>query len=228
MRAWHCLLLLAAAQPAFAGEPEPPYYGPQKSFWEGGYGYRDKVEHDGTLRVDAFARGDHALDIAMYRAAELARASGAEYVQLLGASGGSFRIDYSATVYLKPAADPAPPTLCRSKRRGSCYTAEVAELLRVLGGPNGAQPGVPVIDHYDEHGRAVTVSGFGIAAAGSAPRRLVAPSPPPRYLPPAPPADARMSRSASAVVSTATQARALKAQAGVRGREPQQGWTISD
>lgn len=228
MRVWFALLMLAAAQPVHAGEPKPPYYGPMKGFWQGGEGYSEKVEKDGTLRVDALTRGDHALDIAMYRAGELARASGHAYVELLGGSGMRQGILYSATLYLRPSHNPASPTACRSKRR-SCYTADVAELLRVLGGPGGTQPGVPVVDHYDEHGSEVRISGFGIAAASINPR-AAASLPVARYVPPAPPVIAVRVAPAPGRVRDGASAheQLLKTQRGVRGRESKQGWTISD
>ena len=43
-------------------------------------------------------------------------------------------------------------------------SADVAEVLRILGGPDGTQPGVAIVDHRDEYGREVFLSGYGTGA----------------------------------------------------------------
>ncbi len=163
-RVWPCLLLLTAAQPSWAGDAAPPYYGPMKR-WHGiGHrvGYEDRTEKDGAWRIDAaiHGRGD-AIDMALYRAAERARDAGYRYVFLLGGRGSRSPGLDAATVYARPSHDPVPPTDCRSKKITSCYTADVAKVMRILGGPDGTQPGVPVLDHLDEAGREVFLSGYG-------------------------------------------------------------------
>jgi hypothetical protein len=163
MRAWACLLLLSVAQPAWAGE-EGPYYGPMKR-WHGiGYkfGYADRVEKDGSWRIDAAVHGGgDAIDMALYRAAERARDEGYRYVFFLGGTGSTSPGIDAATIYARPSRDAVPPTGCRSKKLASCYTADVGEVLRILGGPGGRQPGVPIVDHRDEFGREVFLSGYG-------------------------------------------------------------------
>lgn len=221
MRALTILVALAAAAPAQAGGPSAPYYGPAQGFLKGGYGYRETVEKDGSIRIEASARGPHALDIAMYRAAELARAGGYDYVDLLGGSGRQEGVNDGATLFARPSRSAAAPAACRSERRG-CYTADAGELLRVLGGPDGATPGVPVVDHLDEHGREVRVSGFGLARAVAGPRAAVTP-PAARFVRPAP-----VIRALSARAPSAGFDRLLIAQAGVRGGPVGRGWSIGD
>lgn len=173
MRRWTVLLLAAALCPTVANASDAPYYGPMKA-WHGiGYkfGFKHEVEDDGSWKVVAATRGDQALDMAMYRAAELARERGFAYVELLSASSSDSPGYHSATVYARPSRVPAQPAKCRSKRANSCYTADVAQILNRLGGLGGTQPGVPVTDHFDKYGRAVSYSGFGTGyvAPGAAP-----------------------------------------------------------
>jgi hypothetical protein len=226
--------MLMATHPASAAS-DAPYYGPQKGFWQNGVGYKDKVEKDGARRVDATARGDHALDIAMYRAAEIARDEGFAYVEFLGGSGRSMYGNYSATLYFNPVHSPAPPKGCRSNRRGTCYTAVAGEVLRILGGRDGTQPGVPVVDHLDEHGRQVSISGFGIAAASAA--RLATTTPAARSAPRIAPQPSPFASSAppsarplpvAVTDSHVHHEQLLKAEQGVRGRDPNGRWSISD
>lgn len=158
-----CLMLAVTAQPALARD-DAPYYGPMKR-WHGiGYkfGYEDRVEKDGSWRIDTALRGrGEAVDMALYRAAERARDAGYRYVFLLGGRGYTSPGISAATIYARPSAEAVAPTGCRSKRATTCYTADVAEILRILGGPDGLQPGVAIVDHRDEYGREVFLSGYG-------------------------------------------------------------------
>ncbi|GAA0656519.1 hypothetical protein FHT00_002415 [Sphingomonas insulae] len=166
MRFWPCLMLLALAQPALAGREEGPYYGPMKG-WQG-VGYKDHVEKDGTWRVEAARRGPYdAIDLALYRAAERARDAGYRYVFLLGGTGRRNLWMNSATLYARPSHEAVAPVGCRSRKATTCYTADVAEVLRILGGPDGTQPGVAIVDHRDEYGRAVYLSGYGTGAVAT-------------------------------------------------------------
>lgn len=175
------LLLIAALHsvPATAGAP---YYGPMKA-WQGiGYkfGVKHEVEADGSWRVEAATRSGEAIDMALYHAAELARERGFAYVELLGGRGSRSPGYNNAKLYARPSHSPAPPATCPEKRRNPCYTADVAELLRILGGPGGTQPGVAIADHTDRYGRSVVISGYGIAAASLTPRPAVPVAAPPR------------------------------------------------
>lgn len=229
MRSWSCLLLLVVAQPVFAGNADGPYHGPMKR-WHGvgfKFGVEDGFDKDSTWRVDAATRTGDAVDMAMYRTAERAREQGYPYIQLLGGRTSRAPGMQSATVHARPSRSPAPPENCPSKKAGACYTADVGVLLRTLGGPDGTQPGVAVVDHLDEYGRQVTIAGYGIGSASSVPGAQVAY---PTSIPAAP-------RSAPPVVLNRTPLppeapsaydRALKAAQGIHGREPTQGWTVSD
>ncbi|WP_082006302.1 hypothetical protein [Sphingomonas sp. ERG5] len=223
MRPWHYLLLLTALPSAYAAASEPAYYGPMKA-WHGiGYqfGYKEDPQKDGSWRVVASTQRGEAIDMAMYRAAELAREQGFAYVELLGGSMSRSPGFNSATLYARPSHTPSPPAACRTKRPSTCYTAVAADILRRLGGTGGAHPGVPVVDHLDQYGRAVSYSGYGIGAA---------PPIPPRPLPPVP-SVVRNRAPVSGTVkpdAAAEYERALKAAQPVRGREPKQGWTVSD
>ncbi len=241
MRYWSVLLLFATLHPAAAlAAPDAPYYGPMKRWGPIGYkfGYKEIVEKDGSWHVSVTTRRGAAIDIAMYRAAEMARDQGYPYVELLGGWENRTPGMGMADLYARPSRNPADPTTCRSKRRQTCYTADVSEVLRILGGPDGTQPGVPIIDHVDDHGNWVSYSGFGIGAASSMPSR--ANSAAPRFVPaPLPPRMTMPPRSTMPTRTVAPQSRvsahsttdfnmALKAAQPIRGKEPKLGWTISD
>jgi hypothetical protein len=232
-RLWSCVLLLAIAQPAWAGGDDAPYYGPMKRRGIGfEIGYKDRTEKDGSWRIDAaiHARGD-AIDMALYRAAERAHDLGYRYLFLLGGSESRSPGLNMATVYARPSHDAGPPIGCRSRKMTSCYTANALEILRILGGPDGAQPGVPILASRDAFGREVYLSGYGsrravdpVAGAAlplPAPTAIVAP-PVFRYVPPS------SSPPTAEVDADARFDRALKAAQPVRGRDPKLGWTISD
>lgn len=266
MRIWPCLLLLAIAQPAWAGRDDGPYYGPMKGWQD--LGYKDHDEKDGTWRIEAAKRGPNdAIDIALYRAAERTRDAGYRYVFLLGATGRRNLWMNSATLYARPSHQAVAPVGCRSRKATTCYTADVAEVLRILGGPNGTQPGVAIVDHRDEFGREVFLSGYGTGAVvasipggrlggstmttvdghvvitGPAPAHMSAAAAAPHPAAPVMPIDALPARAVQVVaspldaVAPRTSARtmaderfqrALQANQPIRGRDPKQGWTISD
>ncbi len=162
-RLWFCLMLAVTAQPASARD-DAPYYGPMKK-WHGiGYkvGYEDRIEKDGSWRIETSVHGrGEAIHMALYRAAERARDAGYPYIFMLGGRGYTSPGIDSATLYVRPSSEAVAPIGCRSKRKTTCYTADVAEVLRILGGPGGTQPGVAIVDHRDEYGREVFLSGYG-------------------------------------------------------------------
>ncbi len=165
-----CLMLLATAQPAWARGDDVPYYGPMKR-WHGiGFqtGYRDRTEKDGSWRIDAAIHGQtDAIDMALYRAAERAHELGYRYLFLLGGNGSKTPGQDVATVYARPSHEAVPPIGCRSKKLTTCYTADVLEIMRILGGPDGSQPGVPILAGRDEFGRDVFSSGYGTGGVTS-------------------------------------------------------------
>lgn len=167
---WCCLLIVATAQSVSAASDEGPYYGPMQR-WHGiGYkfGYEDHVESDGTWRTDAsvHTHGD-ATNMALYRTAERARSAGYRYVVFLGGRWSKSPGVDEVKIYARPSLEPVAPSGCRSKQVAGCYTADVAEVLRILGGPNGTQPGMPITDHSDRDGRGVTYSGYGVGAVAT-------------------------------------------------------------
>jgi hypothetical protein len=129
-----------------------------------GEGFKHSVEKDGTWRIVAeYHTRDPliALDVALYRAAELAREQGKRYVQVLNGYGTSGYGVANAFVYAVGSDSPAAPTSCKAKR---CYTADVAKVLESLSGPDGRTPGVAKPSYVDGYGRQVTIDGFGIGA----------------------------------------------------------------
>lgn len=151
---------LLAVSPAIARDATP-YYGPKSAF---GDGYKENLQPDGSWRVvSEYLRSDPAmvLDVALFRAAAIAREGGHAYVQILGGTVRSSRIQSTAVVFARPTDSPAAPTDCRDQR---CYTADVAKVREALGGPWGDQPGVPKPSSVDRYGRHVSVSGYGTGA----------------------------------------------------------------
>lgn len=156
------ILLAAAAlavSPAIARDAVP-YYGPKTTFGEG---YKEQLQGDGSWRVVAdYNKSDPvmALDVALFRAAAIAREHGHAYVQVLGGYARSSRFSSSATVFARPTDSPAAPSDCRDPR---CYTADAMKVRDLLSGPSG-QPGVARPSSIDRYGRPVSVSGYGTGA----------------------------------------------------------------
>ena len=151
---------MVASSPATAGKL---YYGPKSGPL--GTGYKHNVEKDGSLRIvtEYHARGaDLALDVALYRAAELAREAGKPFVQVLGGYAYSRTGVAVGLVYARPSDTAAAPTGC--KRAKECYTADVATVLQALGGRYGNEPGSAKPTGTDAFGRSVSLSGFGTGA----------------------------------------------------------------
>jgi hypothetical protein len=229
MRAIWCLPLLLLATPATAGLIRAAhFYGPLDLL--SGVGFKDKTDRHGNWRIVANSRridgSGFALNMAMYRAAELARQQGYRYVQFLDGWSTETRLsrDESATLFARPSHDPADPTTaCLSKAKGSCYTADVAQLLVLLGGDGGTQPGVAVPTEVDARGRTVTVTGFGLAHASAVRRAMPLPAPAAR----APVRVAATPAGPAASLPLPPRRDAALAAQDSRG-DAQQGWTISD
>lgn len=151
-------VLLSA--PAIAGTLEYKPFGGLS-----GQGYKHKVEGDGSWRIVAeYSTRDPiiSLDVALYRAAELAREAGQPYVQILGGDASGRMGVATAIIYARGSGTAQAPSVCR--RSKTCYTADVAKVLAALGGPSGNEPGVAKPTSVDRFGRTVTVSGFGTGA----------------------------------------------------------------
>jgi hypothetical protein len=156
-------IAIAASLTLSPASAENLHYGPKEGIF--GTGYKHDIEKDGSWRIVTEYRSADpylALDVALYRAAELARDAGRPYVQVLGGYGTSRGFIASGFVYARASDSPAAPATCRHVKR--CYTAEVAKVLDALSGPSGDEPGIPKPSLVDEHGRSVTVLGFGIGA----------------------------------------------------------------
>lgn len=168
MRKFVCLIsALAVHSVAIAEEFIPPY---QEKSGMMGIGYKDNIRKDGSWAIYASYPGREpytALNVAMYRAAELSQNAGKPYVQILGGGGSASYGAAKSWVYARASDSPSAPDNCEMKR---CYTADVAKLLEALGGADGKQPGVPK-PTIDEHGRTVTTFGFGVGAVAWADRK---------------------------------------------------------
>ena len=221
MRIALCSALLAVAVPVAASAADEPYYGPMKAWHGVGYsfGYKQTMQKDGSWRIVASTAFSDPVDMAMYRAAELAREQGFAFVELLGGVASGSPGYRSATLFARPSNAATPPATCPSRRVGTCYTASVAELLRRFGGVTGAQGGVAVVDHRDRYGRAVIVSGYGSGAAvPRVPVPVAAPEPLAAYRP-----VASVPRRDPAIEAD----RALKAARPVRS-DAHLGWSATD
>lgn len=161
------LALIVPMTPSAAGDAYGFRYAPMNIM---GDGYRDKETRDGFLKIDAgISHRSRALaiDIAIYRAAELARQAGYSYVEIHDASERTTRFgSESVTLYAKPVASPVHPSACRSGRANRCYTADVEVVFARLSGDDRQQPGMAAVSRVDEFGRAVRQSGFGTGAVG--------------------------------------------------------------
>jgi hypothetical protein len=158
-------LILSTALAALLCSPatSSPYYGPKQGIF--GTGYKQSVEKDGSLRIATEYHGrdpDLALNVALYRAAELARSAGKPYVQILGGYASARHGVALGNAYARPTDSPAPPPACRRAKR--CYTADVVSMLHALSGPRGNEPGVMKPSGTDQFGRIVTSGGYGAGA----------------------------------------------------------------
>ncbi|CUS45099.1 hypothetical protein MGWOODY_Smn1881 [hydrothermal vent metagenome] len=143
--------------------PPRNYYGPMS----GGAGYKDSPTKDGYWKIEGATQGGNglAVDVAIYRAAEMAQAAGSRFVEIHDAySSRNGLRDERATLFARPAAAALHPSLCRSGKPGRCYTADVALVMRKLSGASGYEPGVAAPTYTDKYGRTVTESGFGVGS----------------------------------------------------------------
>lgn len=155
------MLVVASLATAPALAENAPYYGPKGGLL--GEGYKEELQKDGSWRIvtEYHSRDPMvAFNIALYRAAELAKEAGKPFVEITKGYAMSGYGVANGFVFARPSDSPSAPAKCRTKR---CYTADVAKVLKALGGPDGNQPGVPVPSIH-ENGRTVIVSGYGIGA----------------------------------------------------------------
>lgn len=136
------LLILAILAGAAAAEARPgtaTKYRPANLFG----GYRDRIEEPGLWRVDARSNGvagnGFAQNMAAYRAADILREGGFEYMQVINQKGQASLVGVSAgnmhaagesmTLWVRGAHDAAPPTECRAKSPSLCFTVPVARTM---------------------------------------------------------------------------------------------------
>lgn len=132
--------------------------------------HNDEVAKDGYWKIESRSRrGDDglAIDKALYRAAELARAAGHNYVEMHDPySRRNGAGDEGDTLFAHGIGVPVHPVNCRSGKAKRCYTADASVVISRLSGASGHEPGVAALSHVDEYGRAVFQSGFGTGAVG--------------------------------------------------------------
>lgn len=105
-------------------------------------GYKDKVQSDGTWRILANSRPNDgpnfAIDMALYRAAELTIAAGKPYFQILNQSGtveeGLFGRGKETMKLIVRASDSSlTPSDCRSKQSSDCFTLQASQIIDRIG-----------------------------------------------------------------------------------------------
>ena len=140
-----------------------------------GEGYHDELERDGFWEIEAGIignRGVLAIDVAIYRAAEMAKTGGHRYVEIHDASERRDSFGRTtARLFARPVAVPVHPAACRSGKPSRCYTADTEQIFARLSGEDMQHPGVAAPSYIDEYGRKVLESGFGTGAVGGSPPR---------------------------------------------------------
>lgn len=107
-------------------------------------GYKDKVVEPGVWRVQGLANGmaedGFAQNMAVYRAADVVKQAGFEYMQIINQKGkksfvglGGASSMHSAgqdlTLWVRGSHDSSPPSECRAKDPKACFTVPVSETL---------------------------------------------------------------------------------------------------
>ena len=119
-----------------------------------GDGYRERLLAPGLWRVtgsaNGFSRPGLGIDIALYRAAELAGAAGFAYFQILDGDYDAGTITSSAfgggatyagdrqTLKIRAVHDARAPLACEARDPGRCRTLSVAEVRAQIGARLGA------------------------------------------------------------------------------------------
>lgn len=133
----------ATAQPAWLYDlmklPEPRTYKKAEGSF---YGYREKLQKDGSWKVTAgtLKRDGEAFsqEMALYRSAEIARNAGKKWFQVtdlttMSPGPGSNQVEVKTWLYILPVDDPQQPIACRSKIPASCSTFNVDLVLASIG-----------------------------------------------------------------------------------------------
>lgn len=118
-------------------------YGKQHLFG----GYTDKEIEPGLWKVTGAGNGPagpgFGRNVAVYRAAEIAKAGGFSHFQILrqrgkahsvGVGGGSMSYaGENMEMIVRPTHDPGAPLACRDKDPQACMTLSVAEIMATIG-----------------------------------------------------------------------------------------------
>lgn len=114
----------------------------------GGYGFKDKLQKDGSWKVSAQTTNRDGYmfsqDVALYRSAEIAREAGKGWFQILDVStrsvaGGTMLDQENTWLVIVPADSADPPATCHAKFATACKTLNVDETLARIG-PTFAPP----------------------------------------------------------------------------------------
>lgn len=132
------IALTLCATTAEAGSSLATKYRPANMFG----GYKDRLVEPGIYRIDAHANGvagpGFAQNMAAYRAAEILRQGGFEYMQVIdqkgqslhiGTGGSSTSAGGSMTLWVRGSHNPAAPTDCRAKKPTLCFTLPTARTM---------------------------------------------------------------------------------------------------
>ena len=101
-------------------------------------GYTDRIVEPGLWRVDAVANGraepGFAQNMAAYRAADILREAGFEYMQIVDQKGeywsmGGMPAGGKSTLWVRGAHNPGAPVDCRAKQPETCVTIPVARTM---------------------------------------------------------------------------------------------------
>jgi hypothetical protein len=115
-------------------------------------GYSDKIVEPGmwkvTGRSNGVSRSGFGRDMAAYRAAEIVKAAGFSHMQVIAQKGKSSTVNGSSageflTLTVRGVNDPSPPSDCREKQPGQCFTLAVDDVMARLRPMLGIDPERP-------------------------------------------------------------------------------------
>lgn len=130
------IILLAISVDADARPSTATKYRPANIFG----GYKDKIVEPGVWRIEGHANGmsedGFAANMAVYRAADIVRQAGFEYMQIINQKGSKSYIGSSMNsagqdlkLWVKGSHDANPPSECRAKDPTLCFTMPVKETM---------------------------------------------------------------------------------------------------
>ena len=104
-------------------------------------GYSDKMVEPGVWKVtgrsNGVAESGFGRNMAAYRAAEIVKAAGFSHMQVIAQKGKAQTINGGSageflTLTVRGVNAPAPPTDCREKQPGQCFTVAVDDVMARL------------------------------------------------------------------------------------------------